>query len=73
MDTLYKIESYSDEAVNTIAEFIRSKGGRCCVMPVTPSSPITRFEKVKRGVYCRWSEKSRTVEVIGISPNLKSW
>ncbi len=32
MDTLYKIESYSDEAVNTIAEFIRSKGGRCCVM-----------------------------------------
>lgn len=31
MDTLYKIESYSDEAVNTIAEFIRSKGGRCCI------------------------------------------
>ncbi|QJY41387.1 hypothetical protein HND97_18910 [Vibrio cholerae] len=30
MDKLYKIESYSDEAVNTIAEFIRSKGGRCC-------------------------------------------
>lgn len=31
MDNLYKIESYSDEAVNTIADFIRSKGGRCCI------------------------------------------
>lgn len=71
MDTLYKIESYSDEAVNTIAEFIDPKAAD--VGQVTPSSPITRFEKVKRGVYCRWSEKSRTVEVIGISPNLKSW
>ncbi|EEY99549.1 hypothetical protein VOA_000898 [Vibrio sp. RC586] len=31
MDNLYKIESYSDEAVNTIASFIRSRGGHCYI------------------------------------------
>ncbi|MCG3728843.1 hypothetical protein [Vibrio cincinnatiensis] len=31
MGHLYKIESYSEEAVSSIAQFIRAKGGRCCV------------------------------------------
>ncbi|WP_176428670.1 hypothetical protein [Vibrio sp. V09_P4A23P171] len=31
MSHLYKIESYSEEAVSSIAQFIRSKGGRCCI------------------------------------------
>ncbi|WP_332402998.1 hypothetical protein [Vibrio metschnikovii] len=31
MGHLYKIESYSEEAVRTLAQFIQAKGGKCCI------------------------------------------
>ncbi|MGT8838929.1 hypothetical protein [Vibrio cholerae] len=64
MDTLYKIESYSDEAVNTIAEFIRSKGGRCCVAGYTV---ITNHP-------FRESEAWRLLPLVGkVTDSLSDW
>lgn len=31
MGHIYKIESYSEEAVSSIAQFIRAKGGKCYI------------------------------------------
>ncbi|MGC7856770.1 hypothetical protein ACP3XL_09380 [Vibrio anguillarum] len=46
MSHLYKIESYSEEAVSSIAQFIRSKGGRCCIagFAVITSHPFQERE-----------------------------